>query len=192
MRTLVPLIMFLMISVLTAGNALSADTNLSRRNIEVDSLVDAVKAKDIAKITSAVKNKNFYVDALDKDGWTLLMYTAMYGYTDMAKILIKARADVNKKEWLGWTPLMLAEFFNKTEVALLFIEKGADVNARSDAGWTPLMYAALYNRIDIGKALIQKGADINAKSPKGETALSIAEAEGRAELADILKKAGAR
>jgi uncharacterized protein len=189
MKLLISVILILTI-MSTAGEVFCAAT-------EADTLATAIRTRDMIKIMKIVDKgpyhkDYYYIDTLDKDGWTALMYTAMYGYVDIAKILLDRKANVNEREWLGWTPLMLAEYFGKTEVALLFIEKGADVNAKSNAGWTPLMYAALYNRIEIGKALIKKGAVVNAKSSKGETALSIAQEEGRTQFAELLKQAGAK
>jgi len=155
-------------------------------------LVSAIKAGNLPSVKKIIENKHFYINIRDKDGWTPIMYAAMYGHNDIAQALIDRKADIDEKDWLGWTPLMLAEYFGKNETALLLIEKGADVNARSKAGWTPLMYAVLFNRIEVGKVLITKGADINARTGKGETALSIAQEEGLTGFTELLKKAGAR
>lgn len=106
---------------------------------------------------------------------------------EIAKLLIDAKADVNRKTILGyfmdWTPLHGAAGSGSVSLVKLLIENGADVKAVSSrgyfAGYTPL-HEAVNNdggSINVVELLITHGADINAKSGKGETPLDLAENE---------------
>ena len=55
-------------------------------------------------------------------------------YTDVVKLLIKAGAEVNSKNYDGNTALMRSAFHGHANVAKLLIKAGADVNAKNNDG----------------------------------------------------------
>jgi ankyrin repeat protein len=114
-------------------------------------------------------------------GMTPLLYAARHDRIDVAKLLIKAGADVNAKEANGIWPLLMAISNDNTSVAQLLLEHGSAVNGQDWYGRSPLWEAVnvrnLYvhnatfkNGIDrapvleLIKALLAAGADVNART----------------------------
>lgn len=97
-------------------------------------------------------------------GMTALMVAAEEGYTDIAKALIDAGADVNMRK-----------------------------GGRND-GYTALMIAVENGHPAIVKLLIKAGADVNAETGYYPhiTALDIAKSKGHTEIVNLLKAAGAK
>ena len=113
-------------------------------------------------------------------GMTPLLYAARDGRTDIARMLIAAKGDVQQADVNGITPLLMAITNNHLDTAKLLLEKGAAVNAADWWGRTPL-YAAIeirnrdYGRnneheidrpaaLDLIKTLLDRGANVNART----------------------------
>jgi len=109
------------------------------------------------------------VNERDKAGLNALMWAARNGRTEIAKMLVDARANLNARDCAvnGWTPLMHAIHKNQNAVAHLLIERGADVNAKAgncqeqsaEGGATALLHAAGNDNAEIVKILLAKGAN---------------------------------
>ena len=142
-----------------------------------------------SKINLNVKDKNIH----NPTQQTTVHKAAMNGHIEYLKTLIKAGADVEKKDVDGYTPLHLAIEFEQTKAALALIEAGADINAECKGKWTPLHIAATHSNgaIEIALALIQAGADINAKNCIDQTPLHLAAAAGNLKITNVLIQAGA-
>jgi ankyrin repeat protein len=113
---------------------------------------------------------------------TPLLFAAREGNLEMARLLVGARADVERASANGTRPLVVAITNNHIELAAFLVESGADVNA-ADAFYkrTPL-YAAVemrnadYTRdtpapaadarepMELIKALLARGANPNARA----------------------------
>ena len=81
-------------------------------------------------------------DIEDKNGLTPLHHAVQQGHEEVAKILIKAGANVNKT--IGperWTSLHYAVAYKLVEMVRLLVRNGADINAKDIKGGTPLIYA---------------------------------------------------
>ena len=82
------------------------------------------------------------VDIEDKNGLTPLHHAVQQGHEEVAKILIKAGANVNKKvSVLEWTPLHVAVEYKLVKMVRLLVRNGADINAKDAHGGTPLRNA---------------------------------------------------
>jgi ankyrin repeat protein len=122
----------------------------------------------------------------------LLCLAAHRGYTEVARCLLEAGADVDKRNRATLqTPLMQATAKGHVEVVRLLLDFGADVNAASLSGGTALTQAALYGHEAVAHLLIERGANIHARTRTGQTALAIAQYKGYEEVAELLRKAGA-
>jgi ankyrin repeat protein len=129
----------------------------------------------------------FYNELIDKQGGhTALILAARSGFTDAAKTLVAAGADVNQISGGDLTsPLLIAAINGHFDLAKWLLDQGADPNAAASNGVTPL-YAALnvtwapralypqpraFNQqqityLDFMKALLEKGADPNRRLTK--------------------------
>ena len=94
--------------------------------------------------THYLTNNGTRADIEDKNSITPLHYAVQQGHEEVAKILINAGANVNKKmspEQWEWTPLHVAVKYKFVEMVRLLVRNGADINARDAKGGTPLSYA---------------------------------------------------
>ncbi|WYD81907.1 MAG: ankyrin repeat domain-containing protein [Candidatus Electrothrix gigas] len=103
-------------------------------------LLEMVKSGNIEAVKSLLE-KGADVNAIDKAGWTALMFAARYGQGDIAEELIRKNARINVKDKDGWTPLMLAAMYGHRNVIHVLLTKGADIHARNKDGWTALKLA---------------------------------------------------
>ncbi len=134
-----------------------------------------------------IERPYFYNELIDKQGGhTALILAARGGYTDAAKTLVAAGADVNHISAGDKTSAMLIATINgHFDLAKWLLDQGADPSAAASNGVTPL-YAALnvtfapralypqpraYNQqqityLDFMKALLEKGANPNLRLTK--------------------------
>ena len=71
-------------------------------------------------------------------GGTPLHLAAVFGQNEVARLLLKNKAQLESTDRNGSTPLMLAAFFAHPEIAKVLLENGAEVNAKNKDGYTPL------------------------------------------------------
>jgi uncharacterized protein len=113
---------------------------------------------------------------------TSLLFAAREGNLDMARILVDARADLERPSANGTRPLVVGITNNHIELALFLLDKGADPNAADDFYKRTPLYAAVemrnpdYTRdtatpvadtrdpMDLIKALLARGANPNARA----------------------------
>ena len=92
-----------------------------------------------------------------KDEWTPLIY-AIYHYNwRMAKVLIRAGANVNLADSANRTPLMWSAVRNSGVTATILVEYGADINAVDISGRTALQYAIIYTNYTLAAYLAEAG-----------------------------------
>ena len=131
------------------------------------------------------------VDAIVRDGRTVLIYAAWNGSTEVVKLLIDNGADLNHKSNHGDTALMYAARDGHTDVVKFLIDNGVDLNHKNNGGVTALIYAARKEHTEVVKLLIDNGADLNHKNNFGGTALIYAAYKGDTELVKLLIDSGA-
>jgi len=127
------------------------------------------------RVTAEGRPKN-----MNHGGFTPLLYAAREGCVECAKILIKAKADINLPDPDGTTPLILALMNMRFDAAAYLVQAGADVNRWDFYGNTPLYVAIDMNTLprggrpdlpsldnttglQIAAMLLEKGADVNAQ-----------------------------
>ncbi len=86
---------------------------------------------------------------------TALTYAARDGFTDIARVLIDAGADVNWIDGEGVTPLILSSFKNHIELVRLLLDHGANTDIKDQWDRTALDYALRRGEADPIAQLLQ-------------------------------------
>ena len=119
------------------------------------------------------------IDSYGLTGVTALYLATDDGFFEVADLLIRAGANVNKTPQNDMSPLMAALFFcqgadsfnGKAKKCIeLLLEAGANVNA-DDNDDTALHIASMLGLYEAVDQLIQAGADVNILPKSGVTAL---------------------
>jgi ankyrin repeat protein len=128
---------------------------------------------------------------IDGEEMLPLSYAAANNSMDVAKLLIREGAVVDKTDESGRTALMIASKHNAIDMAQLLISNGADVNAKDKSGWTAFFMAMMSSSIEAAELLVANGADVNAKDPaEGAPALMWASRQNAYKLTELLLKKG--
>lgn len=127
-----------------------------------------------------------------KDKWTPLIYAIYHSNWRMAKVLIRAGANVNLADSANRTPLMWAALRNSGVTATILVEHGADVNAVDINGRTALQYAIIYTNYTLAAYLAEAGRRPFGQRMKKEQFIRLEEKRKRAKAeAEELKLYGA-
>ncbi len=106
--------------------------------------------------------------------------------------LLKAGADVNKKDDRGNTTLLLALQRNDVEILSLLLQYNIDLKGKAANGENMLFYAYKHNApYEILSAIISAGIDVNEPDAEGRLLLITALENGDEKLVEHLLKAGA-
>ncbi|ORY00212.1 hypothetical protein K493DRAFT_278981 [Basidiobolus meristosporus CBS 931.73] len=76
------------------------------------------------------------IDGQDEDGTTPLIYSACWGYLEVAYTLLEAGADPNAQDKSGWTALMWATNNHHDGIVATLIDHGASTTSKSSKGRT--------------------------------------------------------
>jgi len=130
---------------------------------QVVDIVNAVNAKDVAKVTTMLQTNPRLVRAKftsggPVDGWPLLMIAAKEGDKPMLELLLRSGADVNDKNNSGEVALHYAASGGYKDIVQILLDHKADVNVKNDAEATPLSIAASAGKRDVVALLKQRGA----------------------------------
>ena len=104
--------------------------------IRANAYIEAIKAN----LWDHRHNKD-YVNLVDEDGMTALMWACINGNIEVVKLLLENGADVNLVEKYSYNALICACFNGYTEIVKLLLEYNADVNMVNKWGMTALMWA---------------------------------------------------
>lgn len=127
------------------------------------------------------------MDFLTMDGSTALIYAAGDGFADCVRVLIKAGADVNKRNKRNTTPLFAACKGQNHNCALMLLSAGAEVSTTGLVeGLTPLHYAANHCNTEFIEVLLSAGAITNLVDRKDRVPLDIAAFGRNAEVVQLL------
>jgi ankyrin repeat protein len=159
--------------------------------VQAGPLVDAIRARDVAKATAQIDAGADANDA-DPDGTTALHWAAHHDALALATRLLEAGASVDAANRYGVRPLYLASENGSSGMIELLLERGADPNSALPEGETAIMTAARSGDVESLRVLIRAGADVDAReSWKSQTALMWAAAENNAAAVTALIDAGA-
>ncbi len=170
----------------------------SKRSISGE-LFDTVQVGDVAKVKELISKKADvnYTDTIPTtdggsiEGWTPLMSAAVYGNTEIVKLLIKSGAWVNFMNSRAVTALWLAVGNGNLDVVKMLVVNKAYINNRNSEDVTPLMHASMNGHFNVVKFLLGAKADMNIVHKDGDSALMLALANGHSEVARLLIDSGA-
>jgi ankyrin repeat protein len=169
---------------------LSGDRSAAPVDASVERMRTALREGKRAEFQGLVKANAKSVNARGQDGWTPLMYAALYGEVESVRLLLDRGAAVNAKNDAGGTALMYAaDDLAKTK---LLLERGADPNLRSGEGRTALLIAvANTGSYPVVKLLLEKGADAKVRLPDGRGVLTLTLTSLDAQMVRLLLDHGA-
>ncbi|HZW60855.1 MAG TPA: endopeptidase La [Candidatus Babeliales bacterium] len=133
-----------------------------------------------------------FVDFQDDQGFTAIMQASRLGNTEMVKILLNYKADVNLPNHLNDTPLKWAAYNGHLSTVKLLMRNGAELEARDVEGNTALMDAAGKGHVHVVEYLIKQKADIDAVNIRNESALAKAKKNKHPRVVALLRKNKAR
>ncbi|PNJ60226.1 ANKRD6 isoform 15, partial [Pongo abelii] len=125
------------------------------------------------------------------DGNTALHEASWHGFSQSAKLLVKAGANVLAKNKAGNTALHLACQNSHSQSTRVLLLAGSRADLKNNAGDTCLHVAARYNHLSIIRLLLSAFCSVHEKNQAGDTALHVAAALNHKKVAKILLEAGA-
>ena len=90
--------------------------------------------------------------------YSALGVAAANGFVDVMRILVDAKANVNRQDRFGDTALMAAVRGGRLDAVALLLRSGADLSLRDADGRTALTWAQRIDRADVVSALRRAGA----------------------------------
>lgn len=123
------------------------------------------------------------VHVCDRDGYTPLHKACYNNNYELAQLLLKYKADPNRKTEYQWTALHSACKWNNAKLAALVLQHGADVNARSEGDQTPLHITASVStcRDTLVTLLMNPKLNPDLKNNSDDSAYQIAKRTGLTE-----------
>ena len=153
---------------------LSGDRSSTPADADRGKNANGAAGRKVSRIpTSCSRRIQSQSNGTGQDGWTPLMYAALYGNVESCQLLLNGEPLSMRGTTAGGTALMYAvDDVAKTK---LLLERGADPNLRSGEGRTALMIAvANSGSFPVVKLLLEKGADAKLSLPDGRGALALA------------------
>ena len=136
----------------------SPETDVLRLFIEDAAAGDKEKVDALFDNLQACLNRGANVNTMTSKGFTALMIAAVWGRSDLVKLLLDRRADIDATNSFGVTALMTASTWGHMEVVKILLDKGANVHIQSKDGWTALRLALSKNHLEISELLKSRGA----------------------------------
>ena len=98
-----------------------------------------------------------HIDRVGFQGLSPFFVACIFGYLDIAKILLTAGANINKRNMEGDTAFMVACKVGKVETAKFLVEEGANVDLVNEEGMCALRHAKSQGRKSVLRYLYDSG-----------------------------------
>ena len=115
-----------------------------------------------------------------------LLIASERGHLEVARLLLDAKANIDKAKNDGTTPLLIAAENGHLEVARLLLDAKANIDKAKNDGTTPLLIAAQNGHLEVARLLLDAKANIDKAKNDGTTPLFIAAERGHLEVARLL------
>ena len=141
-------------------------------------------ASDNSKVVEEVLLQPQDPDLILPGGKTGLCLAAEHGSMRSGKLLLEAKADVNRADEAlsQCTPLHWASARGQVAVARWLLASTADASKASADSVTPLHAACIHGHLEIARCLVAAGAEKDAAAQAGQTPLFAASSSGNHEL----------
>jgi ankyrin repeat protein len=160
----------------------------SGAEIKAECLIHASTSRIDLRITRDLLKYGADPNAQNKSFHQTAMHMAAYhDRTDVARLLIRAGADINIRDKHGHGPISNAISHNSKAMFNLLLKAGADPCLQPEA----LGLAAWEGRIAYVKQLIEHGWDVNSKAHQRRTPLQHARNRKNKSIVKTLQEAGA-
>jgi ankyrin repeat protein/L-ascorbate metabolism protein UlaG (beta-lactamase superfamily) len=162
--------------------------------VQAGDIHQAIISGDVDLVAKMLQKDPSLVNDQDENNQFLylpLHTAASHGQLKIAKLLIKAGADVDGFDSDESTPLHVAAVDNQPELVTLLLKAGADVNRRDKNGGYSLSFALSGGNEAIVQQMLDAGADLNYIDSSGTTLLHMAASRGLREFARKLIENGA-
>lgn len=158
-------------------------------NIDL-SLHEAAKYGDLEAVIHHIKKLNKFVDSLDDNNTTSLIYAANKGHEKIVEFLIKEGASINVI-FSNYSPLMLASMNGHKNIVKLLLDCGCDLTTKDARGNNALMLASKKGFFDIVKMIDSNGIiNLNECNAEGLNALMLASINGHLNITNYLIEKG--
>lgn len=141
----------------------------------------------VAMMENLVKENPALINAVNNEGYGLLVLATYRGNNAVAEFLLKKGANVNGTSNYG-SPLMAAVVKGNTAMVQLLLKHGADTNTADSSGNTALIYAVIFKKYEIAEMLVKANTNITLKDIRGNSALDYAKMTKDEKLIQLLKK----
>ena len=157
---------------------------------DIAELYDAAECGNVPKVEIALQRPQDPSLTTSPTAPSPLQRASRNGHVDVVRLLLEARADMERFHCYGSTALGNAAAFGKMGAVCMLLQAGAN---KDNGTVTPLYAAAAEGQIEIVRLLLEVRADVNKNSsPRiATTALGAASLNGHAETVSVLLKEGA-
>jgi serine/threonine-protein phosphatase 6 regulatory ankyrin repeat subunit B len=127
------------------------------------------------------------VDQPDHRGESPLLIACRNGQTTVARLLLAAKASIEKSDLYDRTPLSTAAARGFMGVCSLLLQHGAKVDVKDNDGMTPLMVSATQGHEEVVALLLGVLADPSMENQSGQTALDLAHLYRHTQVVELLE-----
>ncbi|KAF5692443.1 hypothetical protein FDENT_2965 [Fusarium denticulatum] len=159
---------------------------LHKKLLEIAEAEQPTKAATLKEFKALLVKKASEINALDRDGKTVLHIAIEQGLTTEAQCIIDGKADIAIADSEGKQPLYLACEEGHTELVELLLSKGASINAASNRNETPLAVACQNGYTKIVNILLHHKADTKTSDEQNWTPLHLASLTNHKEAVKLL------
>lgn len=148
----------------------------------VDNRITLIKEHRIhqfLKVLLFTTAENVDITLTGPHGYSTLMISAMFGFTEAILSLIRRGADVNQKNKFGEAAIHFAALNGNVNACAALLENNANIDALDEDKTTPLMFAAKDGNKAAFQFLIAKGANETLIDVEGFTASELVAFERR-------------
>ena len=124
------------------------------------------------------------INTQDAQDMTLLMVAAMYGQTEIVRLLIERGANPYYYDLGGCNALI---WTSDPQIATMLLDYDVGIDDISCWHWSPLLAAVKFRRKDMVALLLERGADIALTHRDDLSALKLAYAIGDQEIIELLE-----